>query len=149
MNAVRMSSTETVAAVVLLRDDGAALLQLRDDKPGLRHAGTWVMPGGHCQPGEPLEAGARRELCEETGYTCDTLHWLMSLEDDQPSGWPVYPLVMFWARYDGVQPLRCFEGQALRFIERQSAGAFAIPDYLLHIWDAAIAASREDVHGRM
>jgi hypothetical protein len=32
-----------VAAVVLLRQDGAALFQLRDDKPGLRHAGRRLM----------------------------------------------------------------------------------------------------------
>jgi hypothetical protein len=29
---------DSVAAVLLLRADGAALLQHRDDRPGLRHA---------------------------------------------------------------------------------------------------------------
>ena len=51
-----MCAVRTVAGVVLLRDDNAALLQLRDNKPGLNAAGLWVFPGGHCEPGESLEA---------------------------------------------------------------------------------------------
>ena len=54
--------------------DGAALLQHRDDKPELRRAGMWVPPGGGLDPGEPAEAGARREIREETGYLCGELH---------------------------------------------------------------------------
>src|SRR5207244_7304545 len=63
-----MCAVRTVAGVVLLRDDNSALLQLRDNKPGLNAAGLWVFPGGHCEPGESIEAGARREFREETGY---------------------------------------------------------------------------------
>jgi hypothetical protein len=37
---------ELVCGVVLLRADGAALLQLRDDKPEIRDPGIWVFPGG-------------------------------------------------------------------------------------------------------
>ena len=33
-----------VAAVFLLRDDGAVLLQHRDDKPDISHPGQWVPP---------------------------------------------------------------------------------------------------------
>ncbi len=47
---------------------------------GARHAGKWIfvrhrdrsmweMPGGHREPGEPIEATAQRELFEETGST--------------------------------------------------------------------------------
>src|SRR5262245_35654717 len=89
-----------VAAVVLLRDDGAALMQHRDDKPGLRHAGMWVPPGGHCEPGESARVCARREFLEETGYRCGGLHWLTTLVDRQGEGWPDYQLVGYWAEYD-------------------------------------------------
>src|SRR2546426_11810314 len=65
-----------VVGVVLLRPDGSALLQLRDNKPGLNAAGQWVFPGGHCDPGEPLEDGARREFLEETAYRCADLRLL-------------------------------------------------------------------------
>ena len=132
---------EMVVAIVLLRNDGAALLQLRDEKPGLRHAGLWVMPGGHCEPGESLEAAGRREFLEETGYACGQLRWLMTFENDHDDGWPPYQLAIFWERYDEVQPVRCFEGQALRFVERSRAATCPIPEYLIGIWDEAIQAA--------
>ena len=59
-----------VGAIFLLRDDGALLLQLRDDKPNLRHAGMWVPPGGHIDDDESIEQGTRREFLEETDYVC-------------------------------------------------------------------------------
>lgn len=126
-----------IAAVVLLHHDGSTLMQLRDDKPGLRHAGMWVPPGGHCEPGERLEDCARREFSEETGYHSGKLDWLMTFDDGDEQ-----ELTVFWAWYDGVQPLRCMEGQALRFIGREQAVVHAIPPYLIEIWDRAIAAVR-------
>lgn len=126
-----------VSGIILLRDDGAALLQHRDDKPGLRHAGMWVMPGGHCDSGETIEACARRELREETGYDCDDLRWLFAFEDQEN---PECGCTMFWARYDGRQPVRCLEGQALMFVAREQASSFLIPSYMLDRWDMAIAA---------
>ncbi|PYM15194.1 MAG: hypothetical protein DME18_04840, partial [Verrucomicrobia bacterium] len=75
-----------VAGVVLLRDDHAALLQLRDNKPGLRAAGRWVFPGGHCQSGESIEDCARREFLEETDYVCGELRPLTSFFDDTEAG---------------------------------------------------------------
>ncbi len=41
-----------------------------------RERTTWEMPGGHREPGEGCEEGARRELMEETGATRFQLHWL-------------------------------------------------------------------------
>ncbi len=41
-----------------------------------RERTTWEMPGGHREPGEACEEGARRELLEETGAKCFKLHWL-------------------------------------------------------------------------
>ena len=126
-----------VAGIALLRADGAALLQHRDDKPGLPHAGLWVFPGGHCEAGESLEQCAQREFFEETGYRCDALHELHTFRDLSVEGFPPIQLTVFWARYDGVQPVQCFEGQALSFIERSGADRHAMPDYLLHLWDLA------------
>ena len=125
-----------------MREDGAALLQLRDNKEGLRNAGMWVPPGGHAEPGETIEMCARRELREETDYDCSDLHWLLEFED-HVEGWPPYTLTVFLAYYDGVQQVRCREGQALQFVERHLARSYPIPSYLIEIWDLAIAVSKD------
>lgn len=56
------------AAVVLVADAaGRVLLQLRDDRPDVAHAGLWGPFGGGVEPGETARAAAMRELHEETG----------------------------------------------------------------------------------
>lgn len=132
--------TDGVGAVIVLRRDGAALLQHRDDKPGLRNAGMWVPPGGHAEVGESMVDCARRELREETEYDAADLRFLRAF-DDAVEGWPAYRLTFFWCWYDGVQFLACHEGQALAFIERATAENYPIPTYLLNVWDAALAAA--------
>jgi 8-oxo-dGTP pyrophosphatase MutT (NUDIX family) len=121
----------------LLRKDGAALLQLRDEKPGLRHAGKWVPPGGHAEDAEDIEQCAKREFFEETGYKCQTLNKLIEFKDEVP-GWPKYSLTIFWALYDSAQDFQCNEGQDLKFITRQQAVKGSVPGYLLDIWDNAL-----------
>ncbi len=129
-----------VAGVVLLRSDEAALLQLRDNKPGLNAAGQWVFPGGHCDAGETLEAGARREFQEETGYCCAELSWLTTFCHPSDDFQSMYELSLFWCAYDGRQPVRCFEGQAVEFIPREKAAGLPMPDYVWRVWDIALAA---------
>lgn len=132
-----------VAAVVLLRDDGAALLQHRDDKPGLSHANMWVPPGGHADSGEPLDACARREFLEETGYRLGQIHLFARFVDNEPEGFPPLELFVYWSRYDGQQAVTCHEGQALAFIRREDAHRYAIPPYLRDLWDQAVALWRD------
>jgi ADP-ribose pyrophosphatase YjhB (NUDIX family) len=129
----------TASVVFVLRDDGSALLQHRDDKPGLRRAGMWVPPGGHCEGCESIADCARRELLEETGYAAGRLHWLATVEDDPGDGNAVITLHVFWTRYDGGQPVDCREGLALVFVPRPLADAYPIPEFLRELWDQAIA----------
>lgn len=129
-----------IAGVLLLDDGGSALFQHRDDKPGLNHAGRWVPPGGHAEPGEDIEDCARREFLEETDYVCGELHLLTSF-DDRGAG-EVIDLTIFWGHYDGRQALVCREGQALEFVAREGFAGRDIPPYLVDIWDAAITAAR-------
>lgn len=134
--AVPTENLPRVGAVFLLREDGAALLQMRDDKPGLRNAAMLVPPGGHADPGEDIEACARREFAEETEYVCGELRRLCSFVDEVP-GWPPYELTVFWARYDGRQKYACREGQWLEFVRRDDGAAHRTPPYLAELWDRA------------
>jgi 8-oxo-dGTP pyrophosphatase MutT (NUDIX family) len=130
-----------VAIVVLLRDDGAALLQHRDDIPGLPHAGLWTPPGGHREPGESPEACARREFFEETDYRCGELHHLATFWDDHVAVGESW-VTVYWARYAGG-PVICREGQDLQFVRGDAGGRYPIPAYLIELWDAARAAAVE------
>ena len=135
--------SKRVASIFLLRDDSALLLQHRDDKPGLSLAGRWAPPGGHCDANEDLEACARRELLEETGYECRELNLLDTIVDDNIENEPPYLLTVFWTRYDGRQLLRCGEGQAVEFVERTDVSHYDVPEYLVRIWDKVIVALEE------
>ena len=134
------SSHGRVSAVVLLRGDGAALLQLRDDKPGLKHRAMWVPPGGHCEPGESLEDCAQREFYEETRYRLGSFFRLFDFVDDEDASLRPSSVTVFWAVYDGTQAFHCLEGQALEFVQRHDAGAYPIPEYLVKVWDRALEA---------
>lgn len=129
-----------VASVILLRADGAALLQLRDNIPGLSRAGRWVMPGGHSDPGEAVAMTARRELREETGYDSDALKWLAPFEDPEH---PECDGNMFWGRYDGCQTVQCLEGQAVKFVHRNEADDYQLPGFLVELWDRALEAAQK------
>ena len=132
-----------IAGVVLLRADGAALLQHRDDKPGLPAAGQWVFPGGHCEAHESCEEGALREFLEETGYRCLGAQGLTEFvyisPDDGQSKWMSY----LWAEYDGETPVFCFEGPAVAFVPRGEAAGLPRPAYLTEVWDLALAARQK------
>ena len=66
-----------VGVGVLVVRDGRVLLGRRLGSHG---AGTWAPPGGHLEPGETVDACARREALEETGLV---------LGDVAPGPWSV------------------------------------------------------------
>jgi 8-oxo-dGTP pyrophosphatase MutT (NUDIX family) len=69
-----IDATLVNVAIAILYQDGKFLMQLRDDIPGIFYAGHWGFFGGHLEPDEPPEAGARRELTEEIGHCPEQLH---------------------------------------------------------------------------
>ena len=60
---------ERPAARILLVDPAGRVLLFRFDAPD--RSPFWATPGGALDPGEGFEAGARRELREETGLDLD------------------------------------------------------------------------------
>lgn len=135
-----MNRTSDVCGVVLLRDDGAALLQLRDDIPEIEDPGIWVFPGGHMETGEKPEDAARREFLEETCYRCGNLHFLVSYAAMELAYSGEHRMFFFWSRFDGQQEIRCREGQDLRFVQRHELSRLPAREYLQGIWDLALAA---------
>jgi len=130
--------TAIVGALFLFKkNDNSLLLQLRDEKPNLRHAGLWVPPGGHSEPHETIEECARREFYEETNYYCDNLNWFSAFIIKNPQ-WPNFLLGIFWSLYDGLQEIKCNEGQSVRFIKRREATFLPIPHYIFPIWDSIV-----------
>jgi 8-oxo-dGTP pyrophosphatase MutT (NUDIX family) len=138
----RVQPRTQICGVVLLRSDGAALLQLRDNKPEIDAAGLWVFPGGHCEPGEDREVCASREFFEETCYRCAALHYLATYTSGELGYRGDFELSFYWDRFDEVQTYVCCEGQELRFVTREEAERLPMPAYLRGVWGLAIAAAR-------
>jgi 8-oxo-dGTP pyrophosphatase MutT (NUDIX family) len=130
---------QRVGGVVLLRADGAALLQLRDDKPDINAPGQWVFPGGHCEADETCRECARREFLEETGYDCVEMWELTEFPHVSPETGRKYGFSFWWARYDGVTAVHCFEGQEVRFVTRDEAIGKPMPDFIAPVWDLALS----------
>jgi 8-oxo-dGTP pyrophosphatase MutT (NUDIX family) len=63
-----MNQQPVEVALAILHQEGKFLMQLRDDKPGIRYPGHWGLFGGHLESGETPEEGLKREVLEEINY---------------------------------------------------------------------------------
>jgi ADP-ribose pyrophosphatase YjhB (NUDIX family) len=83
--------TALAVSVALLRE-GRVLLVRRGRAPG---KGLHAFPGGRVEPGETLEAAARRELHEETALTAGALAPLTTVTIPDDAGSPAFELTVF------------------------------------------------------
>ena len=131
-----LSHIVPAASVVVLRRDGAALLQLRDPADGRASGGLWAFPGGKLLPAEEPADGARRELAEETALTAGAL---LPLGEHRVShGELEFHIHVFGTRFSGDEAaLCCGEGLALRFVTRDEARALPLAQGIELYWDRA------------
>lgn len=106
----------TYVATVLVRGDGAILVQHRDNKPSIPEPDKWGICGGRRESEDPTDAfAASRELLEETGYEVNPEELIPFAEDEFNAGGDHITRKFYWAPYDGKQDIKCFEGQEIRF----------------------------------
>ena len=72
-----------VAAGALITDPAGRVLLVQAN-----YRDHWTVPGGICEPGEPPQAGCRREVAEETGLAVGpgpllAVDWTMPFGDQQ------------------------------------------------------------------
>ena len=105
-----------VAGAVLLRADGAVLLQHRDDVPGISHPGLWSLFGGGIEPGESPLDGMLREISEEIGVRLSEFRPLVVLEGARTV------FHVYLARLEPpLEELTLSEGQGMAFLELATA----------------------------
>ena len=139
--AERVWRDRATAGIVLVDAAGRILMQLRDDIPTIADPGCWVIPGGEIDAEETPEDGARREFLEETGYRIPDgeMRFVLSRDLPRPQG-TTERQYYFLGRYDGVQPITCYEGQELRFIDPAELFELKTSPGLSPIIRAALAA---------
>lgn len=101
-----------------MREDGSVLIQHRDNMPTTASSNTFAICGGKKEKTDrSLKHAAARELLEETGYVAGIkdLIPLCSDEFNTPTGKVIRNF--FWTAYDETQPIKCFEGQSIKFYD--------------------------------
>lgn len=121
-----------VGAVVFREDE--VLLVLRGQEPAL---GSWSLPGGLVELGEPLEEALRRELAEETGITVKLLGVtavLNRIYRDSEGGIPYhYVLVDFLCDYAAGELCPATDITAARFVPLAELEQLALPEFTARV----------------
>jgi 8-oxo-dGTP pyrophosphatase MutT (NUDIX family) len=109
--------------VLLVNAEGAVLLQERDEHAPI-DPDKWGMSGGHLDPGEDPEAGAYRELEEETGVRLPpgTLRHFAQFRVFHPHSASLDRTDLYVARVDLTDgDIDCHEGRRIVFVPPERA----------------------------
>ena len=104
-----------VSVIFLFDGLKKVLLQLRDNDNEINCPNIWGPVGGHCEIGETPYECCIREVFEETGYVSNQIDWYGNFiyHDKNISK---HIISVFWALYDGIQDINCYEGQSIKFL---------------------------------
>jgi 8-oxo-dGTP pyrophosphatase MutT (NUDIX family) len=141
------------ACVILVNAEGAVLLQERDEHAPIDPS-RWGMSGGHLEPGEDAEAGAYRELAEETGLRLEpgTLRHFARLPVFHPHSASLDRTDLYVARVELTDAdIVCAEGRQIVFVPPERvpfldltmSAAQAVPAFLASDAYRAMVESRE------
>lgn len=114
-------------AAVLAQDrEGRFLMQLRDSYEGIAAPGAWSLFGGGVDPGEALDAAARREFHEETGIDIsrETLRPLVRLASQATAQGIVHVFAL--ERAIAAHEIRLGEGAGFAFLTRDQVAKFDV-----------------------
>jgi 8-oxo-dGTP pyrophosphatase MutT (NUDIX family) len=126
--------------VLLVDAEGRLLLQERDEHAPI-DPDRWGLCGGHLEPGEDPEAGAYREVEEETGVRLEpgTLEHFETFHVFHPNYGSIDDVHLFVGRVDLTDDdIDCREGRRIVFVEPERArhlhltmtGVLAVPAFL-------------------
>ncbi|MFE7270913.1 NUDIX domain-containing protein [Streptomyces sp. NPDC057623] len=108
----------TTTAALLVNDERHYLLHLRDANKNIGRAGQWSLPGGHPEPGEPLDATITRELLEEADLRVPGLTPLAVIEDTDADDRPTGRVLVYVGTWNGdPAQLPLTEGIMLRWTD--------------------------------
>lgn len=110
----------------MVQHHGQILLLKRREAADRMYGGMWDVPGGLLEIGEDPEAGARRELEEESGLDVrDLVPQIVLSNIDQERD--VHAITIFyWAAFDGGC-VRLAEGEHTEFCWRRPREALRLP----------------------
>ena len=136
-----------VGAVVVKA--GRILLVRRGQEP---LKGRWSIPGGLLELGEPLEAGVKREVLEETGLEVEPVELIELLDrihrEETPEGERVryrYVIADYLCRVTGGELRAASDAEEVRWVERtewNSRGALALEPITVRVMEAAWRRAR-------
>ena len=112
------------ACVIIVDEDVRILMQLRDDKPGMRGSDCWGLFGGFMEPGETPEQTVVRELREELEADLDPSGLELMTVQPTPSG--IKSRVFLYRLRGELENALLHEGQRYDFIpeDQVEAGRF-------------------------
>jgi ADP-ribose pyrophosphatase YjhB (NUDIX family) len=138
-NLILVYKTIKATGIMLLRkNDGALLLQHRDNIKKIRYPNMWGTPGGHVKSNETYIKCAKREMLEETGYKMKKLNYFKTFIDQFEENFEVRKVKLYWDIYDNIQDISCNEGQEMRFILPKEIPKIKIVKIVFESWKSLL-----------